>query len=116
MKVTKTDAMRVLGLAKAEPKRVCGYLQPGYTDVELLRILCLEAEANGPQSFRDLFRHHAPSPRGRDEDMDMRHALVRLVEAGWIAYEEKIGVGRPTVKWFPTDAGKNALTCPHRKP
>lgn len=116
MKVTKTDAMRVLGLAKAEPKRVCGYLQPGYTDGELLRILCLEAEANGPQSFRDLFRHHAPSPRGRDEDMDMRHAMVRLAEAGLIAYKEKSGVGRPTVKWFPTDAGKNALTCPHRKP
>jgi hypothetical protein len=106
--VTKLDAMRALGLSKENTNKTFGYLTYGYTDADLLQVVAFEADKNGPQSFRDLFRNYGPSPRGRKESFEMRHAMVRLAEAGLIAYETKIGVGRPTVKWFPTDEGKAA--------
>lgn len=105
MKITAIDAIRALGLEEKGRLR----LRRSYTDDELLEVMRATTEANGPQSFRMLFRTHAPGMFGRDEDIYMRKAIVRLADAGLVTYQARTGVGRPTFKWFLTDEGRERV-------
>lgn len=87
-----------------------GRLPKGYTGADLLGVLHEERMGNDYVTFRDIFRNFSPSPRGKAEDMELRHAMAILAEADLIYYTKRQhGPGRPLVCWHLSVIGNNAM-------